>query len=102
MHDRNRFELFGFDNGFDDGEIRQRINAAFDHISDISHVVDTQAASEIKNGMRSIFSIDLNGFFGEGRTEVFSYRPAPIQVNYLGFPGTIGASYMDYIIADRA
>ncbi|MGB7857881.1 MAG: tetratricopeptide repeat protein [Pseudolabrys sp.] len=101
LHDRNRFELFGFDNGFDDGrELRQRINAAFDHISDISHVVDAQAASEIKRNEIDIL-VDLNGLFGEGRTQVFSYRPAPIQVNYLGFPGTIGVDYMDYIIADR-
>ncbi|MGB8637324.1 MAG: tetratricopeptide repeat protein, partial [Pseudolabrys sp.] len=101
LHDRNRFELFGFDNGFDDGrELRQRINAAFDHISDISHVVDAQAASEIKRNEIDIL-VDLNGLFGEGRTQVFSYRPAPIQVNYLGFPGTIGADYMDYFIADR-
>ena len=61
-------------------------------------MVDAQAASEIKRNEIDIL-VDLNGLFGEGRTQVFSYRPAPIQVNYLGFPGTIGGDYMDYFIA---
>src|ERR1019366_4704402 len=45
--------------------------------------------------------VNLNGYFGEHRTRMFSQRPAPIQVNYLGFPGTLGATYLDYIIADQ-
>ena len=100
LHDKSRFELFAFDNGFDDGsELRQRINSAFDSIVDISRLGDAQAALEIKKNEIDIL-INLNGFFGEARTDVFSYRPAPIQINYLGFPGTMGASYIDYIIAD--
>jgi protein O-GlcNAc transferase len=100
LHDKSRFELFAFDNGFDDGgELRQRINSAFDRIVDISRLGDAQAALEIKQSEIDIL-VNLNGFFGEARTGVFSYRPAPIQVNYLGFPGTMGADYIDYIIAD--
>lgn len=100
LHDKSRFELFAFDNGFDDGsELRQRINLASDRIVHISRLGDAQAALEIKQNEIDIL-VNLNGFFGEARTGVFSYRPAPIQVNYLGFPGTMGAGYIDYIIAD--
>jgi predicted O-linked N-acetylglucosamine transferase (SPINDLY family) len=99
LHDKSRFELFAFDNGFDDNsELRQRINSAFDRIVDISRLGDAPAL-EIKQNEIDIL-VNLNGFFGEARTGVFSYRPAPIQVNYLGFPGTMGADYIDYIIAD--
>jgi protein O-GlcNAc transferase len=100
LHDKSRFELFAFDNGFDDGsELRRRINSAFDCVVDINRLGDAQAAVEIKKNEIDIL-VNLNGFFGESRTGVFSYRPAPIQVNYLGFPGTMGANYIDYIIAD--
>jgi predicted O-linked N-acetylglucosamine transferase (SPINDLY family) len=101
LHDKNRFELFAFDNGIDDGsELRQRINAAFDRIIDIRRLSDVKAASEIKRNEIDIL-INLNGFPGEARNGVFGYRPAPIQVNYIGFAGTLGADYMDYIVADR-
>jgi predicted O-linked N-acetylglucosamine transferase (SPINDLY family) len=101
LHDRNRFELFAFDNGFDDGsEIRQRINATANHIVDIRQLDDARAAAIIKQNEIDIL-VNLNGFFGEERTRVFAHRPAPIQVNYLGFPGTMGVDYMDYIIADQ-
>ena len=100
LHDKSRFELFAFDNGFDDGsELRRRMNAAFDRIVDISRLGDAQAAREIKNNEIDLL-IDLNGYCGDARTGIFSHRPAPIQVNYLGFPGTMGADYIDYIIAD--
>lgn len=100
-HDRNRFELFAFDNGWDDGsEIRGRINRAFDEIVDISHLSDQQAAAAIKQRQIDIL-VNLNGYFGQLRQGVFSYRPCPVQVNYLGFSGTIGADTIDYILADR-
>ncbi len=100
LHDKNRFELFAFDNGWDDGsEIRKRINKAFDVIIDIRHLDDLQAAKATKQKQIDIL-VNLNGYFGEERTGVFSRRPAPVQVSYLGFPGTMGASYIDYLIAD--
>jgi len=100
LHDQNRFELFGFDNGWDDGsEIRGRINKAFDTIVDIRHLDDLQATATIKQKQIDIL-INLNGYMGEHRTRVFSYRPSPLQVSYLGFPATMGAEYIDYIIAD--
>jgi predicted O-linked N-acetylglucosamine transferase (SPINDLY family) len=60
---------------------------------------DAAAAATVRQNEIDLL-INLNGFFGQARTGVFSRRPAPIQINYLGFPGTIGADYIDYIIAD--
>ena len=100
-HDRGQFEIIAFDNGWDDGsDYRVRINSAFDAIVDISRLGDVQAAAEIRTREIDIL-VNLNGYFGFGRQGIFALRPAPIQVNYLGFPGTLGAAYMDYIIADH-
>jgi predicted O-linked N-acetylglucosamine transferase (SPINDLY family) len=99
-HDRGRFELIAFDNGWDDGSaIRQRLDRAFTPIIDISRMTDDEAAAEIARRRVDIL-VDLNGHVGLKRTGVFSRRPAPIQVNWLGFPGTTGAPYMDYLIGD--
>jgi len=101
LHDKNRFELFAFDSGWDDGStIRGRIEKAFNQIIDIAGLQDLAAAATIKQRQIDIL-IDLNGYFGLARQGVLSHKPCPIQVNYLGFPGTIGADYMDYILADR-
>ena len=100
-HDRSRFEIYAFDNGWDDSsETRRRIEGAVHAIVGIRQMDDERAAAAIGDRQIGIL-VNLNGYFGEGRTNVFAQRPAPIQVNYLGFPGTMGASYMDYIIADR-
>ena len=101
LHDRSKFEIFAFDNGWDDGsEYRQRIEGAFSKIFDITRLSDLDAAKLIQHNEIDIL-VNLNGFFGFARQGVFSYKPAPIQVNYLGFPGTMGIKYMDYIIADK-
>jgi predicted O-linked N-acetylglucosamine transferase (SPINDLY family) len=100
LHDKSRFEIYAFDNGWDDGsEIRARLNQAFHEIIDISVLGDLAAASLIQDKGIDIL-VNLNGYFGRGRQGVFSYKPSPVQVNYLGFPGTIGADYIDYMIAD--
>jgi protein O-GlcNAc transferase len=101
FHDNSRFEICGIDNGWDDqSEIRQRINASVHGIIDIRRLSDASAAAAICENEIDIL-VNLNGYFGEARTGVFAYRPAAIQVNYLGFPGTLGAGFMDYIIADK-
>jgi len=101
LHDKSKFEIFAFDNGQSDySDYRQRITRAFSNIFDISRLSDLDAAKLIQHNEIDIL-INLNGFFGSARQEIFSYKPAPIQVNYLGFPGTIGINYMDYIIADK-
>jgi protein O-GlcNAc transferase len=101
LHDKSRFEIIAFDNGWDDKSVRRkRIEAAFDEVIDISRMSDEQAATFIVDKRMDIL-VNLNGFFGKPRQGIFAKRPAPIQVNYLGFPGTIGSTYMDYLIADK-
>ena len=100
-HDKNRFEIIAFDNGLNDASpIRQRLENAFDKFVDISPLSDRQAAERVLAEKIDIL-VNLNGYFGDHRMGVFAHRPAPIQVNYLGFPATLGAPYMDYILADR-
>lgn len=101
LHDKARFEVFAFDNGWDDSsELRGRITRAIDEIVDVSSLPDYDAATAIRERKIDIL-VNLNGYFGKGRQGVFGHKPSPVQVNYLGFPGTLGASYIDYIIADR-
>jgi protein O-GlcNAc transferase len=101
QHDRSRFEIFGFDNGWNDrSDIRGRIEASCLEMIDINRLSDEAAAAAVRDRQIPIL-VNLNGYFGEERTGVFAERAAPLQVNYLGFPGTLGAPYMDYIIADR-
>ena len=100
-HDHSRFEIYAIDNGWDDkSELRRRIDAAVNGIIDIRQLGDELAVAVIKDNQIDIL-VNLNGYFGEHRMAVFARRPAPIQVNYLGFPGTLGADYIDYIIADQ-
>lgn len=101
QHDKSAFEIFAIDNGYDDGsDIRRRIAGAVDGIVDISARNDPQAVDAIR-AQRIDILVNLNGYFGEQRTGVFARRAAPVQVNYLGFPGTLGAGFMDYILADQ-
>jgi predicted O-linked N-acetylglucosamine transferase (SPINDLY family) len=101
-HDKENFEIIAFDSsGWDDKSLRRnRIVAAFDKFIDISKMLDFDAAKLIYKEQIDIL-INLNGFTGIGKPIVFSYRPAPIQINYLGFPGTIGSKYIDYILCDQ-
>jgi predicted O-linked N-acetylglucosamine transferase (SPINDLY family) len=100
-HDRKRFEVIGFDNSRDDGSwMRRRVTAGFDKFIPIANLSDRDAAAHIAAEEIDIL-VNLNGYFGKMRPGVFALRPAPIQVNYLGFPGSLGADYMDYILADR-
>jgi protein O-GlcNAc transferase len=100
-HDKSRFEIHAFDSGIDDGSpVRKRLTAAFDSFTYISRQSDAAAAKSIREREIDIL-IDLNGYAGRERIDVFALRPSPLQVNYLGFPGTMGATFMDYIVADR-
>ncbi len=101
LHDKNRFEILAFDNGWDDGSpMRTRISNAFQEIIPIAQLSDAAAADLVRARGTDIL-VNLNGFFGEARQGLFALRPSPIQVGYLGFPGTMGADYIDYLIADR-
>lgn len=99
-HDHDRFEVHAFDNGWDDGsETRRRINDCMP-ITAIGELDDAKAITAIRERRIDIL-VNLNGYFGDDRMRLFAQRAAPLQVNYLGFPGTLGAPYIDYIIADR-
>lgn len=101
QHDKDKFEIIAFDNGGDNGgPTRQRLNAAFDRVIDIRTLSDDAAAARIRAEGIDIL-VNLAGSFGTPRMGVFARKPAPIQVNYLGFPATLGADYIDYIVADR-
>jgi predicted O-linked N-acetylglucosamine transferase (SPINDLY family) len=100
-HDPTRFEIFAIDNGLGDGSaLRRRLEAAMPFVS-IATLSDAEAAREMAARDIDIL-VNLNGYFGGLRMGLFARRPAPIQVNYLGFPGTLGAAYIDYILADRS
>jgi predicted O-linked N-acetylglucosamine transferase (SPINDLY family) len=100
-HDRGRFEVIAVDNGSaDQSAMSARLRQAFDQWIDIGDLRDVQAAEKIRAAGIDIL-VNLNGYFGKLRMDVFARRPAPLQVNYLGFPGTLGAPYIDYLIADE-
>ena len=100
-HDRRRFEIIGYCASPNDGTAtRIRLAQAFDAFVDISEMKDLDAAQFIRNDQNDVL-IDLIGFKPNGRAKIPAFRPAPIQVNYLGYPGTMGADYIDYIIVDR-
>jgi predicted O-linked N-acetylglucosamine transferase (SPINDLY family) len=100
LHDRSRFELYAIDTrGGDGSALRTRLEAAFDHWVDLAGTDDDTAAAKIAANEIDIL-INLNGYVGEDRMGIFARRPAPLAVNWLGFPGTLGAPYMDYIVAD--
>jgi protein O-GlcNAc transferase len=99
-HDRTRFEVLGFDNSRDDGSaMRRRVIDAFDRFLPIQALSDRDAAELIAREEIDVL-VNLNGYFGALRMGVFAHRPALRQVSYLGFPGSLGADYMDYILAD--
>ena len=77
-----------------------RIKAGVDHFHDVHMMLDIDLAM-LARSLEIDIAVDLGGFTQDSRTGVFSLRAAPIQVNYLGYPGTMAANYMDYLIADR-
>jgi protein O-GlcNAc transferase len=99
-HDRERFEVLAFSYGPDDrSAMRQRLLAAFDNFIDVRGMSDQQVAQQIAElGVHIV--IDLKGYTQDSRPEILAHRPAPIQVNYLGYPGTMGADFIDYILVD--
>jgi len=100
-HDKTKFEIYAFDNGSDDqSDVRKRINNSFNQIFNIKFLSDEAVVKLIQHHEIDIL-VNLNGYFGQARNAVFARKPSPIQINYLGFPGTLGAEWMDYIIADR-
>jgi protein O-GlcNAc transferase len=101
LHDRDEFDIIAIDTGYDDGSpMRKRLEAAFSKVIKVSTDSDRVAAERIASEQIDVL-VNLNGYFGDLRMGICAHRPAPIQVNYLGFPATLGANYIDYIMADR-
>ena len=100
LHDRERFHVTAISFGPEaDDEMRWRLLPTFDSFVDVRHKSDLEAAMLIRK-MAIDIAIDLKGFTTGNRTGILAHRAAPIQVNYLGYPGTMGANYIDYLIAD--
>ena len=101
-HNKNHFEIFGFSLSKINLEdpVSNKLICNFDSYFDISSLNDDQIITQVLTKDLDI-AIDLNGYTGEARTKLFANRIAPIQVNFLGYPGTLGADYYDYIFVDR-
>jgi len=99
-HDRTRFEITGVSLSADDGsQISRRVRGSFEHFVEAANLSDDEVADLIRTSEIDI-AIDLMGFTANARTGIFARRPAPVQAHYLSFPGTMGAPYIDYILAD--
>lgn len=101
LHDRDRFEVYAFDWSRDDGSaLRQRVVRATDHFERIHELSDEAAAQLIRRHEIDIL-VDLQGQTLGARAGMLAYRPAPVQITYLGLPATTGLPFIDYVIADR-
>jgi predicted O-linked N-acetylglucosamine transferase (SPINDLY family) len=100
-HDRKRFEITAISYGPDaPGDMRNRLRAAFDHFLDVRQCGDREIAQRLRDEETDI-AVDLSGYTSNGRPGILAHRPAPLQVNYLGYLGTMGAEYVDYLVADE-
>ena len=100
-HEKSCFDVTAISLGPDDNsKMRQRLKASFERFIDAKTYSDDQIVNLVRSSEIDIL-VDLMGFIADARTKIFARRPAPIQVNYLGYPGTMGASYIDYIVADQ-
>jgi len=100
-HDHKRFETFAYSYGHDDASpTRKRLVDAFDHFHDVRFENIKQTAKRINLDEIDIL-VDLKGYSQGARTKIMALRPAPVQVNFLGYPGTMGANFIDYIVVDR-
>jgi len=101
LHDRKRFRVIGYSYGADDqSPMRRRLIAGFDDFVDLEPASHAEAAARIRRDGVDIL-VDLKGYTRHARPEIVALRPAPIQVSYLGYPGTMGTTAVDFILADR-
>ena len=100
QHDRNHFEVTLYSHGPNDGSaMRQRIESACEHFIDARSESDFDIAKRIRADGIDLL-IDLKGHTREGKMQIFAYRAAPVQASFLGYPGSTGADYIDYVIGD--
>ena len=101
LHDKNKFETFAISYGVDDkSTMRSRLTKAFTHFIDVRTKSDQEIAHLARN-LEIDIAIDLGGHTSQGRTGIFAHRTAPIQLSYIGYLGTMGAEYYDYLLADK-
>jgi protein O-GlcNAc transferase len=101
LHDRSQFEVLGVSYGIDDGsETRRRLVAAFDQFHDVALRSDREVAQLLLE-LDVDIAVDLKGHTQHGRAAILAYRPAPVQVSYLGYPATMGVEFIDYVMADQ-
>jgi len=100
-HDRSRFEVIAYSYGPDkDDALRRLARESVDRFVDLNGMDDGETTARVRADAIDV-AVHLTGYTGAGRTPLFARRLAPVQVNYLGYPGTLGAPFMDYIVADR-
>jgi predicted O-linked N-acetylglucosamine transferase (SPINDLY family) len=100
LHNRKEFEVYAYSYGTKRNDsVRTQIKASVDHFKYIGDLTDDDAIAAIRKDEIDI-AIDLTGYTANNRAGIFSKRVANVQINYLGFPGTMGSAFMDYIIAD--
>lgn len=101
VHDRDNFEWFAFSYGPPaEDAMRRRLRESFDHFIDVRDRGEADIA-RMSRELGIDIAVDLMGFTSDHRFRIFAHRCAPVQVSYMGYPGTTGADYMDYVIADR-
>lgn len=99
-HDRSRFEVFAYSFGPDDGsEARARFERAFDRFVDVRTESAERTVQRVRDDRIAVL-LDTAGYVWNARSEIFAARPAPVQINAIGFPGTLGAPWYDYILGD--
>ena len=100
LHDKTRFEIIGFSFGpHNNDAMRVRLTAAFDQFIDVNALSDL-AVAKLSRELAIDIAVDLKGYTQGGRPGIFALRAAPIQISYLGYPGTMAAEFIDYLIAD--
>jgi predicted O-linked N-acetylglucosamine transferase (SPINDLY family) len=101
LHDKSKFEFYAFSFGPNiNDDMRQRLSSSFYQFIDVTNTSDRDVAI-LSRQMGIDIAVDLKGYTQDSRANIFAKRCAPIQVSYLGYPGTMGVDYMDYIIADK-
>ena len=101
LHDKDRFEIIAFSFGVVDGShMRLRLSKAFNQFIDVGGMSDLDIA-KLSRELNIDIAVDLGGYTADSRVGIFAYRAAPIQLSYLGYLGTMGAEYIDYMLADE-
>ena len=100
LHDSTKFKIYAYSLGKNNDDYTKRIKNAVYRFREVNTLSDSEVVKIVRQDQIDI-AVDLNGFTKGNRKSIFYYRPAPIQINYLGYPGSLGSQSYDYILADR-